>query len=312
MKTKNNTKFIASFLLTLFMCIVGLNVQTFADDALPAEYSVQQNDSLYKIAKSQLGDGNRWAEILELNRETIKNPSLIYVGQILKLPGGNNTVALDMPAPVSSETNALDTTEPAQQTELTEQQEADIYAQQLYDKASKNEPQISALLKSMESYKAHLVGFENRLKSVESTSRKILLDAHDMEISVEEASKHIRDSLRYTYTIEDSDYVSTVKFISDALIASGYTYISFKNYWKNKTTDYQGINTFLQDKDGLIFELQFHTPSSFDTKEEKTHKYYEIIRSETASEAEKEEATKKQAELFALVPVPEGVESLEY
>ena len=62
----------------------------------------------------------------------------------------------------------------------------------------------------------------------------------------------------------------------------------------------------------MIFELQFHTPSSFDTKEEKTHKYYEIIRSETASEAEKEEATKKQAELFALVPVPEGVESLEY
>ena len=45
---------------------------------------------------------------------------------------------------------------------------------------------------------------------------------------------------------------------------------------------------------------------SFDTKESKTHKYYEIIRSETASEAEKAEAEKKMNELFALVPVPDG------
>ena len=33
---------------------------------------------------------------------------------------------------------------------------------------------------------------------------------------------------------------------------------------------------------------------------------HEIIRSETASEAEKAEAEKKMNELFALVPVPDG------
>ena len=298
------------------MCIAALSVPTFADDAVPLEYSVQRNDSLYKIAQSQLGDGNRWREILELNKDSIKDPSLIYVGQKFKLPDGSNpvanTVVLDMPAPVASETAALNATDTSQQAASDEQAEADMYARQLYDKASHNEPAISALLKSMESDKVHLTGFDYRLKSVESTSRKILLNAHDMEISVEEASKNIRDSLRYTYLIDDSDYVSTIKLISDALLASGYTYISFKNYWKNKSTSYQGVNTFLQDKNGLIFELQFHTPSSYDAKEVKTHKYYEIIRSETASDAEKEEASKIQDAIFALVPIPEGVESLEY
>ncbi len=64
--------------------------------------------------------------------------------------------------------------------------------------------------------------------------------------------------------------------------------------------------------DGYNFEIQFHTPDSYSTKEEKTHAYYEIIRSETASAKEKAEAQKKQDALFALVPVLEGVEALSY
>ncbi|MBQ1434408.1 MAG: LysM peptidoglycan-binding domain-containing protein, partial [Clostridia bacterium] len=38
--------------------------------------------------KKQLGDGTRYKEIYELNRDRIKNPSLIYPGQTLSLPGG--------------------------------------------------------------------------------------------------------------------------------------------------------------------------------------------------------------------------------
>ncbi len=51
-------------------------------------YTVKRGDSLWSIAKKQLGDGTRYKEIYELNRDRIKNPSLIYPGQTLSLPGG--------------------------------------------------------------------------------------------------------------------------------------------------------------------------------------------------------------------------------
>ncbi len=68
----------------------------------------------------------------------------------------------------------------------------------------------------------------------------------------------------------------------------------------------------LQSQEGVIFELQFNTPVSYYTKEEKTHPYYEIMRSETATEKEKAEASRLNDEAFAAVPVPEGVDKLSY
>ena len=49
-------------------------------------YTVQKGDSLWRIAAKELGSGRRWQEIYELNRRVISNPSLIFVGQKLKLP----------------------------------------------------------------------------------------------------------------------------------------------------------------------------------------------------------------------------------
>ncbi|WP_051656423.1 LysM peptidoglycan-binding domain-containing protein [Butyrivibrio sp. AE3004] len=48
-------------------------------------YIVQPGDCLVKIAIQQLGDANKWIEIYELNKDIIKNPSLIRKGQELKL-----------------------------------------------------------------------------------------------------------------------------------------------------------------------------------------------------------------------------------
>ena len=59
--------------------------------AFAASYTVQKNDSLYKIAKSQLGSGDRWQEVYQANASTIKNPNLIYAGQVLNLPDAPTT-----------------------------------------------------------------------------------------------------------------------------------------------------------------------------------------------------------------------------
>jgi nucleoid-associated protein YgaU len=49
-------------------------------------YTVKAGDTLSKIAKQHLGDGNAYMKIFEVNRDQLTNPDQIKPGQVLKLP----------------------------------------------------------------------------------------------------------------------------------------------------------------------------------------------------------------------------------
>lgn len=49
-------------------------------------YTVVSGDSLSRIAKRHYGDASKWKQIHEANLDLIKNPDLIYPGQVLTLP----------------------------------------------------------------------------------------------------------------------------------------------------------------------------------------------------------------------------------
>lgn len=49
-------------------------------------YTVAKGDCLWSIAKKQLGNGARWPEIHNLNKDKISNPNLIHSGQVLNMP----------------------------------------------------------------------------------------------------------------------------------------------------------------------------------------------------------------------------------
>jgi LysM repeat protein len=49
-------------------------------------YVVVAGDSLFKIAAHFYGNGNRWPELFEANKDQIKNPRLIRPGQKLRIP----------------------------------------------------------------------------------------------------------------------------------------------------------------------------------------------------------------------------------
>lgn len=59
-----------------------------AGDAFDATqwYEVKSGDTLSKIAKQFYGDASLYPQIFEANRDQLKNPDLIRVGQKLRIP----------------------------------------------------------------------------------------------------------------------------------------------------------------------------------------------------------------------------------
>ncbi|MDD5432392.1 MAG: OmpA family protein [Candidatus Omnitrophica bacterium] len=50
------------------------------------EYTIKKNDSLWKIAQKELGNGHRWKYLYELNKDRIKNPNNLKSGRKIIIP----------------------------------------------------------------------------------------------------------------------------------------------------------------------------------------------------------------------------------
>ncbi len=49
-------------------------------------YTIEKGDTLWAISKKYLGNGAKYTEIFEANREVIKDPDLIFPGQKIRIP----------------------------------------------------------------------------------------------------------------------------------------------------------------------------------------------------------------------------------
>lgn len=49
-------------------------------------YTVERGDCLWSIARRLLGAGSRWADLFRANAAEIRDPNLIYAGQVLTIP----------------------------------------------------------------------------------------------------------------------------------------------------------------------------------------------------------------------------------
>lgn len=49
-------------------------------------HTVKEGESLWKIAKSELGAGTRWNEIYEANRDVLSSPEALHTGMKLRIP----------------------------------------------------------------------------------------------------------------------------------------------------------------------------------------------------------------------------------
>ena len=63
-----------------------VDVAEVAQASEPTFYTIQEGDSLWKIAQETLGDGNKYEVIVEANLEVIKDADKIYPGQTIRIP----------------------------------------------------------------------------------------------------------------------------------------------------------------------------------------------------------------------------------
>jgi len=155
-------------------------------------------------------------------------------------------------------------------------------------------------------------GLDFRLKAEDSLTRKIASKMDDAatagdELTATQAAEQMRDVIRYTYVIDETDYARSGQAILDDLVSQGYT-VDAKNYWVDGNA-YRGVNIAMRNPDDIPIELQLHTPRSLQVKEGRLHEIYELQRVETdpikiaAYDAE-------MVEIAREIPMPAGVSGL--
>ena len=180
----------------------------------------------------------------------------------------------------------------------------------LVEKSQKIEPTITADINNIATKAGgKLVGLENRLKSPSSIKRKIEAEVAD-GFSKSLSLNKIRDAIRYTTVFKEGDFVTRYKAMQYFLAIKGYKTIIVKNTWKNDSA-YKGVNTFIQNEDGDVFEMQYHTQQSFDLKNGLLHKLYEQFRNPKTPFHEKEKLLLEMRKLSSKIKVPKGIELIE-
>lgn len=180
-------------------------------------------------------------------------------------------------------------------------------ADQFLENARQAEPRITQSLQDIVGNNpgSELTGLEYRLKAEDSFKEKLfgsLLE--DPRMGIDGHLAGMKDSVRYTMQSPEDLYVPNTQRAIDNLIADGYEPVKFKNSWEQP--GYQGINSFWRDPaSGQTFEVQFHTPSSFDAKME-THPLYEQERLPGTSPQRGAELLQQQQQIFGSVPRPPG------
>ena len=177
-------------------------------------------------------------------------------------------------------------------------------ANDLHKAAESAEPQITELLLLAGSGIASFAGLENRLKTAASIEEKIRRTAERMGITEQEAAGFLDDTLRYTALLPVDAFVSQYLSMMRVLKAQGVEVVTIRNTWQ-PGTPYKGLHLYLR-KDGVLFELQFHTPESYDLKQ-RLHAMYEEARMAETPKKRRNELLAEMRKQSKELTEPQGI-----
>lgn len=182
---------------------------------------------------------------------------------------------------------------------------ADLSAQ-----AAMVEPQVSSDMRDSAAHVGgELKGYDYRLKAEDSLARKIM-DKVNEGMTPAQAANSVKDSLRYTIQLPKETYADGIRASSEEMRSKGYEQVEVKNYWEPDDA-YQGINSVWQSPEGHTFEVQYHTPESYEAKQSpETLAAYHTMRDTSVTMETRTAAYDFMVENSAQVPIPPDVFSI--
>lgn len=180
-------------------------------------------------------------------------------------------------------------------------------AKAFYNENVKNEPYVTGLIKEFgEKYGLEPIGLEYRIKGEGSYMRKALAEWNETG-----SVSNIKDILRYTYLAKPEDLAVKTNEALAAFKEAGNEIFKVKNTWHSEKNPYRGINTNIRTPDGVIFEVQYHTPESFDLKNGPLHELYEKQRVLPSYSDEFKRLNDEMFKLSDSLTVPKGIEEVK-
>lgn len=120
----------------------------------------------------------------------------------------------------------------------------------------------------------------------------------------------IHDGIRYTFVFDTPDYVGGVSAAEEKLTAQGYRLQQRKPSWDDP--DYKGVNSRWQDPGSKVqFEVQFHTPESWEAKQA-THGMYEKLADPRTTPMQRSLLEEEQRKITARITIPEGAAGITH
>lgn len=190
-------------------------------------------------------------------------------------------------------------------------------------KAKKFEPIITKDMHELETNDMFLYGENHKFKSEGRIEEKIISKANisaterDEFININDVNKaadEVGDSLRYTLITDESSYRKNIAITLNELEQKGYKVVNPKNTWKDGSR-YKGVNVNLEKElngEVMKFELQFHTPESYQIKGHMTHDVYEIMTNNNIDSMYTKLASKMQEVLSETITRPKNIENYNY
>lgn len=193
---------------------------------------------------------------------------------------------------------------------LSPEDVAGQFADQLIQRAEDHEPEITPFVsRVVEDAGGRMAGLEFRVKGRDSLVLKLLKEAvEDDDGDLLAVAMAISDVLRFTGQFAPDDYTAGSEAALAAIVAAGYA-IRVKNTWGSATNPYRAVNVAITAPDGYVWELQFHTPTSFEVKEAHLHPLYEQRKTVTDPE-ERQRLFDQMWEWSATIPEPDGAQDI--
>jgi hypothetical protein len=147
-----------------------------------------------------------------------------------------------------------------------------------------------------------LVGFDHRLKGLDRIKDKVAESVLFNSRTPEQALASVKDPVRYTFQYSEAAYAAAVSADIGRLKERGFEQVELRNSWTD--SHYRGINSrWREPVSGQLFEVQFHTKTSYEAKQ-LTHAAYERLRNPSTLDPERDELEALQEGFCQLIPIP--------